>query len=308
MNEKYYEEMKLIVEDKGCELLTTKDEFSNLKQEQNVSPSKVKLNIKCSCKESYSTTYGQFKKKAYKCPKCRGRHGLSHTKIYRIFGGMKTRCYNEKTNGYSNYGGRGIKICEEWLNKENGAINFYNWSLGNGYEEGLSIDRINVDGNYEPSNCRWITMFDQQSNKRNNHYLTIAGETKHIFEWQRISGIGNTTMLRRIKFGWKPEDIISSASVKLSEKQSDFEGVTWNKTRERWKCMASGIENNKSIFIGWYYTKEKSMYAKFVYELNGIKIHNSNITNDNLKELNNLQEEYIKMHNTYHESTNNKLA
>lgn len=85
------------------------------------------------------------------------KHGMNQTKIYSIFHNMKDRCLNPNNHAYHNYGGRGISICNEWL-EENGFISFYNWAINNGYKEGLSIDRINIEGNYEPNNCRWITL------------------------------------------------------------------------------------------------------------------------------------------------------
>ena len=82
---------------------------------------------------------------------------------------MKTRCYNPKFIYYNNYGGRGIKICDEWLNDFG---KFYDWTINNGYKEGLTIDRINNDGNYEPSNCRWITRAEQNRNQRKSKSRT----------------------------------------------------------------------------------------------------------------------------------------
>lgn len=91
------------------------------------------------------------------------KHNLSYSKLYKVWGGMKTRCYNPKFMYYSNYGGRGITICDEWLNN---FKTFYEWAINNGYKEGLTIDRINNDGIYEPSNCRWITRAEQNRNQR----------------------------------------------------------------------------------------------------------------------------------------------
>ena len=95
------------------------------------------------------------------------KHGLSEEKLYSVFHNMKDRCYNPKSKPYKNYGARGISICKEWLDIENGFIIFYNWALNNGYKEGLTIDRIENDGNYEPSNCQWITLGENtaKSNK-----------------------------------------------------------------------------------------------------------------------------------------------
>lgn len=91
------------------------------------------------------------------------KHSMSYSKLYKVWQGMKTRCYNPNFIYYCNYGGRDIKICDEWLND---FALFYNWAINNGYEEGLTIDRINNDGDYESSNCRWVTRAEQNRNKR----------------------------------------------------------------------------------------------------------------------------------------------
>lgn len=100
-------------------------------------------------------------------------HGRSHTSLYNSLRAMKERCRLKSHPGYKNYGGRGITVCEEWCQPKSGAVNFINWALANGYSEGLTIDRIDVNGNYEPSNCRWVTMKEQSQNKRKvcEHHL-----------------------------------------------------------------------------------------------------------------------------------------
>ena len=132
-------------------------------------------------------------------------HGKCHTRLYRIWSEMKSRCCSKTCKGYKNYGLRGISICDEWLG-ENGFENFYNWSMRNGYSDELTIDRINNDGNYEPSNCRWTDYEMQANNKRNNTILTLNGVSHTLAEWSRITGIRSGTISRRVRvFGWSVE-------------------------------------------------------------------------------------------------------
>jgi TusA-related sulfurtransferase len=120
---------------------------------------------------------------------------------------MKSRCNNPNTCNFKYYGGRGIAVCEEWQH-DYGA--FRAWSLANGYQEGLSIDRIDVNGNYCPENCRWVTKKVQQMNKRNTLYATIDGEKKTIREWSKIKGISYSSICNRIySLGWTPEEAVA---------------------------------------------------------------------------------------------------
>lgn len=107
-------------------------------------------------------------------------HGKRDTKLYSVWSHFKGRCYNLNDHKYSNYGGRGIEVCDEWRNNFQA---FYDWSINNGYKEGLTIDRIDVDGDYEPNNCRWVDQKTQQNNRRNNTRLTYNGKTQTISQW-----------------------------------------------------------------------------------------------------------------------------
>jgi hypothetical protein len=138
-------------------------------------------------------------------------HNHTYTRLYKIYHGMKSRCYNTNVKEYRLYGGRGIIICDEWLN--NSSL-FFEWAEKTGYKEELTIDRIDVNGNYEPTNCRWVTMKVQENNKRNNHSITINGEIKTVTEWANIYGIKRNTVYERIRRGMdeitaliKPVDI-----------------------------------------------------------------------------------------------------
>lgn len=124
-----------------------------------------------------------------------------------VFNQMKRRCYNKKCKAYKNYGERGIRICKEWLDDFN---KFYEWSINNGYKKELSIDRIDVDGDYEPNNCRWITNLQQQNNKRNNKYLEFNGERMTYAEWSRKLKIPISTIVDRVRRGYTVEKILNT--------------------------------------------------------------------------------------------------
>lgn len=132
-------------------------------------------------------------------------HGLSHTKLHHIWEGMKHRCNYESDVGYYKYGARGIRVCDEWLNDFKA---FYDWAIQNGYEDGLTIDRINNEEGYCPENCRWATLIEQANNTRSNHRIVCRGEEHTLTEWSRISGIKPATIRNRLRSGWSEEEAI----------------------------------------------------------------------------------------------------
>lgn len=135
-------------------------------------------------------------------------HGLSGTRLHRIWHSMYCRCYYQSTNQYKNYGGKGIKVCDEWKHAD-GFINFYNWAITNGYGDNLTLDRINNDKDYSPTNCRWVTPKEQSNHKTNNVHYTFNGETKTSKQWCEIYGISQTTFLDRLKRGWSLEQALT---------------------------------------------------------------------------------------------------
>lgn len=133
-------------------------------------------------------------------------HGQSGTRLYCIRGDMIQRCENPNQSQYKNYGGRGIKVCKKWRKD---FVAFRKWALKHGYKKGLTIDRINNDGNYEPKNCRFVTAKEQQRNKRNNTLITIKDETKTFSEWCEIAGIGKGCLQKRLKNNWPEEKLLN---------------------------------------------------------------------------------------------------
>lgn len=136
------------------------------------------------------------KEKIAKVGKSNKTHGQSHTRLHNIWLDIKKRCISTTNCAYRLYGERNIKVCNEWFNN---YLCFYNWAINNGYADNLTIDRIDVNGNYEPSNCRWVTKKVQANNRRNNIYIVINGTRKTLAEWAEILNIKYWTAYRRYK-------------------------------------------------------------------------------------------------------------
>lgn len=131
-------------------------------------------------------------------------HGMRYTKIYACWKNMKIRCSNPDAQNYYLYGGRGITVCERWLTS---FENFYE-DMKEGHHDSLSLERIDVNGNYCKENCRWVTMADQCKNKRNTAYITYKGVTKRAHDWAELIGANPKSLSRRVYLGWSPEECL----------------------------------------------------------------------------------------------------
>ena len=130
------------------------------------------------------------------------KHGMYGTRIYTSWCQMKARCLNPKATNYKNYGARGITVYKEWV--DNFAA-FRDWAVTHGYADNLTLDRVDVNGNYCPENCRWATPKEQGNNRRDNKLLTYKGETRTQQEWAELKGLTKGTLYGRLRRGWTVE-------------------------------------------------------------------------------------------------------
>ena len=173
-----------------------------------------------------------------------------HSKLQNVYYSMKTRCYNTNSKSYHNYGGRGITVCRDWLAS---FSNFKNWAVKSGYREGLTLDRIDVNGNYCPENCHWISMKAQQNNKRTNIRLTYKGRTLTLSEWADVLGIPYDCLLTRVRrYGRDTDKVLG---VPDRRKLIEFDGH--KQYLSEW-CSELGLDYNKTnlrLHRGWSVNK-----------------------------------------------------
>lgn len=172
----------------------------------------------CICECGNKVVKTSYALRKYKNPKCREcaikeignknrKYIIAYKSLHERYTNMKTRCYYQKCKSFKDYGGRGIIICDEWLGK-NGYINFQKWALQNHFNPKLSLDRINTNGNYEPSNCRFVTYQIQSNNRTNNRVIKLNNETDTLANWSRKLNIKYDFLQRKLAKGLTLKEIL----------------------------------------------------------------------------------------------------
>jgi hypothetical protein len=179
-----------------------------------VNAGRHKALFECPCGKRFVTyKYNVFSGHTKSCG-CSRRKELSQSKTYKAYKNMKSRCLNPNTPYYYLYGGRGIKVCKRWLK----SYLLFLEDLGERPGEDYSLDRIDVNGDYQPDNCRWVKMSVQANNRRDNHHLVHDGQSLTIQQWANKIGIKSNTLLYRIKRGWSIDRALTTATEVNSEK------------------------------------------------------------------------------------------
>lgn len=128
-------------------------------------------------------------------------HGLSYHPLYNVWNSMRQRCSNKNAHAYCRYGGRDITVCLKWQNFKR----FYDWAVSNGYQKGLTIERVENSGNYNSDNCTWIPLEQQARNRRNNKIVEYNGKSMILADWSKEIGINQTVLSKRLLHGWSIE-------------------------------------------------------------------------------------------------------
>lgn len=213
-----------------------------IERSENASDGKVAWLCQCDCGNRAIVRGGDLKQGRVKSCGClvkeimhAQKYGLKHggtgSKLYQAWVNMRQRTGNPNHKEYKNYGGRGIYVCDEWNDYEN----FKTWALENGYKDNLSIDRIDVNGNYCPENCRWADFETQQNNKRYNRFISHNGKTQTITQWSKETGISRNTLDSRLKSGWSIKDALTKDKCIKGERRDNrfltYDGKTQTITR-----------------------------------------------------------------------------
>lgn len=176
---------------------------------------------KCDCGTEKIVNVSQVKSGAIKSCGCLNKelsrkrlmestqtHGYANKeRLYDIWKNMKRRCYDKSNKRYENYGGKGVIVCDEW---KNDYLSFRKWAYANGYNDELTIDRIDVNGNYEPSNCKWSSWKEQMNNQTRNRFLAYKGKTMTMSQWAELLGLTYGAMNHRVQRGWSMERIVNT--------------------------------------------------------------------------------------------------
>lgn len=145
------------------------------------------------------------KETAAKTGKSNTMHGMTKTRLWQIWSSMKQRCHNKNSPHYQNYGARGITVCDEW---KQGFEAFGEWALSNGYQDNLTLDRIDNNLGYYPDNCRWATWKQQENNRRDTVMVVIGGLERTLTDWSEFSGIARATLSERIRNNWPEHELL----------------------------------------------------------------------------------------------------
>ena len=196
-------------------------------------------------------------------------HGKTNTRLHTIWNGMKQRCQNKKCKYYKNYGNKGITICDDWSNT---FMSFYNWAYENGYADNLTIDRINNRGNYDPYNCRWITIQEQQHNTSLNNVIEINGKKFVLAEVARMAGVADDCIRNRIRLGLKNEELLKPAKYYLQDYVYNLtspNGIKHNNIMN----IREFCKNNNLKFgsLEQNFLKDRKFYKK--WKINRVKIN-----------------------------------
>lgn len=228
---------------------------------------KIYFKCRCSCENKTITEVRADELKSGTSKSCgcyalelKTKTGMSRERIYGIWDGMIRRCNDKDNKRYLNYGARGITICKEWYD----FLTFREWAFNNGYKDNLTIERIDVDKNYEPNNCTWITMKEQARNKTTTIYLTLDdGYSYKLIDLEKELGVNRETLLKRYKSGINNKILLSS-KINIDNK-SGIIGVSYSNDQNNWRAYIN--VDNKRIELGRRKDKLKAIKLRLEAEL-----------------------------------------